>query len=87
MEQLKRVTIPVFSGDKRNYLNWRAAFVACVDQAPATAEYELLQLRQCLSGEALRVIENLGNSAAAYQAAMESWIENLVVNDVKWPFI
>ena len=38
---------------------------------PGTAEYKLLQLRQCLSGEALRVIENLGHSAAAYQAAME----------------
>ena len=43
-KQLKRVTIPVFSGDKKTYQNWRAAFMACVDQAPATAEYKLLQL-------------------------------------------
>ena len=58
-KQLRRVTIPVFSGDKRTYQNWRAAFINCVDQAPATPEYKLLQLRQCLAGEALKSIENL----------------------------
>ena len=70
-KQLKRVTIPVFSGDKRTYLNWKAAFTACVDKAPATAEYKLLQLRQCLAGEALIAIKNLGHSAMAYQTAKE----------------
>ena len=57
-KQLKRVSIPVFSGDKRTYSNWKAAFLACVDQAPATPEYKLLQLRQCLAGEALKTIES-----------------------------
>ena len=61
-KQLKRVTIPVFSGYK---------IMACVDQAPATAEYKLLQLRQCLAGEALEAIESLGHSATAYQTAKE----------------
>ena len=69
--QLKKVTIPVFSGDKRTYQNWKAAFVNYVDQAPATPEYKLLQLRQCLAGEALKSIENLGCSATAYRAAMD----------------
>ena len=36
--QLKRVSVPVFHGDKRNYENWKPAFNACVDQAPATPE-------------------------------------------------
>ena len=45
--------------------------MACVDQAPVTAEYKLLQLHQCLAVEILKVIENLGHSAATYQAAME----------------
>ena len=62
--QLKRIQLPVFSGDKMDYRNWKAAFMACVDTAPATGEYKLLQLRQCLSGEALSVIENLGHSAS-----------------------
>ena len=70
-KQLKRVTIPVFSGDKRTYQNWKAAFTTCVDQAPATSEYKLLQLRQCLAGEALKSIESLGHSATAYRAAMD----------------
>lgn len=43
--QLKRVQIPVFSGDKRTYQSWKAAFLACIDSAPATGEYKLLQLR------------------------------------------
>ena len=42
--------------------------MTCVDQAP---EYKLLQLKQCLAGEALRAIEGLGHSAATYQAAKE----------------
>ena len=70
-KQLKRVTIPVFTGDKKTYQSWKAAFTACVDNAPATAEYKLLQLRQCLAGEALKTIENLGHSATTYHTAKE----------------
>ena len=70
-KQLKRVQIPTFSGNKRNYQSWKAAFLACIDSAPATGEYKLLQLRQYLSGEALNVIENLGHSSTAYEAAKE----------------
>ena len=40
-----------------------------MDNAPATGEYKLLQLRQYLTGEALKCIENLGHSAFAYAAA------------------
>ena len=42
-----------------------------MDNAPATAEYKLLQLRQCLTGEALKAIENLGHSATTYHTAEE----------------
>lgn len=69
--QLKRVQIPVFTGEKKNYQSWKASFLACIDSAPATAEYKLLQLRQYLSGDALKVIENLGHSATAYEAAKD----------------
>ena len=69
--QMKRVQIPTFTGDKRQYQSWRAAFLACIDSAPATGEYKLLQLRQYLSGEALKVIDILGHSAAAYEAAKD----------------
>ena len=70
-KQLKRVTIRVFTDDKKTYQSWKTAFTACVDNAPATAEYKLLQLRQFLAGEALRTIENLSHSATAYHTAKE----------------
>ena len=35
-KQLKRVSIPMIYGDKKMYENWKAAFAACIDQAPAT---------------------------------------------------
>ena len=63
--------IPVFQGDKRTYQSWKTAFFACIYNASATAEYNLLQLWQYLSGEALQAIENLGHSAAANVAAKE----------------
>ena len=69
--QLKRVEIPVFAWDKRTYQGWKSAFAACIDSAPVTGEYKLLQLRQYLTGEALKCIENLGHSAASYEAAKE----------------
>ena len=40
--QLKRLQIPVFYGDKRNNQSWKAAFLACIDSAPAPGEYKLL---------------------------------------------
>ena len=45
--------------------------MACVDCAPVTQEYKMLQLRQYVSGEALIAIENLGYSPAAYEAAKD----------------
>ena len=44
--------------------------MACVHQAPATPEYKLLQLQQHLSGEALKIVQPLGRSATAYEAAI-----------------
>ena len=71
-KDLWKQLIPILDGNKRNYNNWKAAFLACIDQPPATAAYKLLQIRQHLSGEALKAIENLGHhSAAAYQIAKE----------------
>ena len=70
-KQLNRIQILVFSGDMRTYQSWKAAFLACIDSVPATSEYELLQLRQCLSGEALNAIKDLRHLATAYDTAKE----------------
>ena len=63
--------IPVFTGDKRTHQSWKAAILACKVSARATSEYKLLQLRKYLSGEALKVVENIRHSATAHEAAKE----------------
>ena len=67
--QLKKISIPVFDGDKRRFESWWAAFSSCIDAAPVTAESKMLQLRQYLKGQPLSVIESFGYSPAAYDAA------------------
>lgn len=57
--------------------------MSCIDNAPATPDYKLLQLRQYLSGEALRCIESLNHSAAAYEAAKERLERKYGVNEGK----
>ena len=69
--QLKPVQIPTFSGNKRSYPSWKAAFMTCVDRALVTPEYKMYQLRQYVSGEALIAIENLRFSPAAYETAKD----------------
>ncbi|XP_053389133.1 uncharacterized protein LOC128552141 [Mercenaria mercenaria] len=69
--QMKRVSIPVFTGIKRDYAFWKADFTACIDSTEATEEYKFLQMRQYLRGEALKAIEGLGHSALAYEKAKE----------------
>ncbi|CAG2212923.1 unnamed protein product [Mytilus edulis] len=54
-KQSKRVSIPVSREIKGTI---RAEFQACIDQAPATKENKLLQMRQYVEGESLQVIEN-----------------------------
>ena len=69
--QLERVSVPKFNGSQSAYPSWKAAFKACIDDAPATPVYKLLQLKQCLQGEPLKIIERLGHSADAYAAAKD----------------
>ena len=61
--------MPIFDGNKSTHRSWKAAFTACIDQAPATPDYKLLQLRQHLKGEVLKCIENLEHLAGAYEAS------------------
>ena len=69
--QLERVSVPKFNGSQSAYPSWKAAFKVCIDDAPATPVYKLLQLKQCLQGEPLKIIERLGHSADAYAAAKD----------------
>ena len=71
LNKLKKIEIPVFSGDSKEYHKWAATFDACVDSADGTKEEKIFHLRQYLSGEPLRLIDNLGFSASAYDGALE----------------
>ena len=68
--QLKRVQF-LYSRGQTDLPELEGCILACTDSAPATGEYKMLQLKQYLSGDALKVIENLGHSATAYEAAKE----------------
>ena len=46
-QQLKRVMILIFDVDKRVNCTWKAAFMDCIDKAPATAEYKQLRHSTC----------------------------------------
>ena len=72
-KQMKLASIPAFNGDKTKFDLWKAyaAFMTCIDKAPATKAYKLLQLRQYVSGEALNCIEKLGYLAMAYDTALQ----------------
>ena len=58
--------------------------MACVDCAPVTQEYKMLQLRKYVSGEALIAIENFGYSPASKTVWKESITASVVRKPVLW---
>ena len=62
--QLERIKIPVFRGNKIEFPRWHAAFSSCVDASSLSAQFKMLRLEGCLTGEA---IKGLGYSEAAYE--------------------
>ena len=81
-KQLKRILIPIFDGNRSIYKSWKAAFTTCIDQAPSTPEYKLLQLRQYLIGEAMKCIANLGHSAGVYEASKNRLTDRLIISRI-----
>ena len=68
---LTRLPIPKFRGDKRSFESWYAGFHQIVGRhKKVPPEQKLLRLYSCLEGEALRTIQNLGYSSAAYDIAI-----------------
>ena len=61
--------------------------MACVDKATATPVPICFCLRQYLSGKALKVVEPLRHSAAAYEAQRKDLKESLAANGVRLPCI
>ena len=68
---LKKVSLPVFSGDIKEFNNWANAFSACIDKSPLSSEAKLLHLRKYLAGDAAKVLEGVGHSHEAYELAKQ----------------
>ena len=70
---LERIRIPIFSGNKTEFHHWNATFTSCVDATAMSAQFKMLRLEACLeaclAGEALETIKGLGYSEATYEAA------------------
>ena len=69
--QLKRVSIPVFSGNKVKYLGEGLPLITVLIELQQTSQYKLLQLKQCLVGEPLKLVQRYGHSSAAYTTAKD----------------
>ena len=67
--------------------NWKEAFMACIDQTPATPEFKLLQLRHYSSGEALKTIESLGHLGLLTKLQRRDSNVSLAGNGVKLQLI
>ena len=71
-KQLKRIRISKFSGDKKEYQLWWAAFSSCVDETNLSAQFKMLQLESCLLGEAAKgreMVKGPGYLDHVYEAA------------------
>jgi len=66
---LERIKLPTFNGNKSQFPQWNATFTSCVDETSMTAQYKMLRLESCLTGEALDTIKGLGYSEEAYKVA------------------
>ena len=69
LNNLERIRIPTFGGNKTDFQHWNATFTSCVDATAMSAQFKMLRLEACLAGEALETIKGLGYSEAAYEAA------------------
>ena len=69
--KLKKISLPSFSGNKREYSTWRATFKEFVDKTNTSPEYKLLQLKDALTGEAAQSTHGLGYSREAYECALD----------------
>ena len=67
--QLERIKIPLLSGNKLEFPRWHAAFPSCVDLSSLSAQFKMLRLEGCLTGEAAETIQGLGYPEAAYETA------------------
>ena len=59
--------IPVLGGNKLEFPRWHAAFFSSVDFSSLSAQFKMLKLEGCSTGEAAETIKGLGYSDTPYE--------------------
>ena len=49
--QLERIRIPKFEGNKLEFQQWYTAFISFVDETAMTAQFKMPRLEACLGGK------------------------------------
>ena len=66
---LKSPSLPVFSGDQQKYEDWKNTFDVFVGSEDIPEKYKMIQLRSCLAGEPLKMVERYSPTEAGYSKA------------------
>ena len=67
---LKRPQLPVFTGETNRYEDWRATFDAFVTIENVPGKFKMMQLKNCLAGDALKLVDRYRPSDIGFTKAM-----------------
>ena len=67
----KALIIPVFYGSVKEFRNWRSLFKVYIEDADESEQEKLLHLRQYLSGDDIKLVENLGFGPGALAKSLD----------------
>ena len=67
---LKRPQLPVFAGEPNKYEDWRATFDAFVTIENVPGKFKMMQLKNCLAGDALKLVDRYRPSDIGFTKAM-----------------
>ena len=68
---LKRPQLPVFAGEPNRYEDWRATFDAFVSIENVPGKFKMMQLKNCLAGDALKLADRYRPSDNGFSKAMD----------------
>ena len=68
---LKRPQLPVFGGEPNRYEDWRATFDAFVSIENVPGKFKMMQLKNSLAGDALKLVERYRPSDNGFTKAMQ----------------
>ena len=76
---LKCPSLPVFSEDQRKYEDWKNTFDAFVGNEKIPDKFKIIQLRTCLAGDPLKMVERYSPNEAGYSKVRNEGITGKLV--------